>query len=184
MTANCRSDLAAQIKERLTMPEVARFYGFEPNRAGFLRCPFHAGDRTASLKVYPGGGGWHCFGCQKGGTVIDFVMELYGLPFRAACVRLNVDFGLGLTSDKPDRKAVQEARRKAEERKKHIEAEEAEEIALLEEHRYWWEIKREFAPRADGYLHPLYEQAVKILPYLEYRLDCCADRRWRKSVKS
>ena len=39
--------LAAGIKDRLTMEEVARRYGYEPGRSGFLRCPFHSGDRTA-----------------------------------------------------------------------------------------------------------------------------------------
>lgn len=59
------------------MDEVARHYGFEPNRAGFMRCPFHQGDHTASLKIYAGDRGWHCFGCNSGGSVIDFVMRLY-----------------------------------------------------------------------------------------------------------
>ena len=183
MMAICRSDLASQIKERLTMEEVARRYGYEPGRSGFVRCPFHQGDRTASLKIYPGQGGWHCFGCGKGGSVIDFVMELYGLSFSQACLRLNTDFGLGLTSDKPDKKAIQDARRRAREAEEKRAREEAEELALLAEHRYWWEVQQTFAPGPDGYIHPLYEQAVKVLPHLSYLLDCCADRRWRTSVE-
>lgn len=165
------------------METVARHYGYEPGRAGFLRCPFHAGDRQASLKIYPDGGGWHCFGCGKGGSVIDFVMELFGLDFRQACLRLNSDFGLGLTNDSGDRKKLREARKKAEEMEAQRQAEEAEEMALLDEHRYWWEVCQVFRPVSPDYIHPLYEQAVKLLPELEHQLDCCADRRWLKSAK-
>ena len=43
-------DLASQIKERLTAQEVVEFYGFHPDRSGFIQCPFHQGDRHASLK--------------------------------------------------------------------------------------------------------------------------------------
>lgn len=178
--ATSRSELAAALKDRLATEEVIRFYGFEPNRSGFLRCPFHAGDRTASLKVYHDG--WHCFGCGKGGSVIDFVMELYGLTFRQACLRLNADFGLGIVSGgaSADQRAIQEAREKAREIEEQKAREEAEESALLAEHRYWWEVRQVFEP-ADGYIHPLYEQAVKMLPVLGYMLDYCADRRWRRS---
>ena len=75
------------------MDEVVRHYGFEPNRAGFMRCPFHQGDHTASLKIYAGDRGWHCFGCNSGGSVIDFVMRLYDINFRQAVLRLDLDFG-------------------------------------------------------------------------------------------
>lgn len=36
-------------------------------------CPFHD-DRTPSFTVYPNTQTFHCFGCGKGGTVIDYVM--------------------------------------------------------------------------------------------------------------
>ena len=82
-------DLASQIKERLTAQEVVEFYGFHPDRSGFIKCPFHQGDRHASLKVYSGNKtGWHCFGCGAGGSVIDFVMKLFDIDFRQACVRI------------------------------------------------------------------------------------------------
>ena len=38
-----------ELKSRLFMPDVARFYGLEINRAGFAACPFHP-DNTPSLK--------------------------------------------------------------------------------------------------------------------------------------
>ena len=75
------------------MPEAARFYGYEPNRAGFIACPFHA-ERTPSLKLWPER--WHCFGCSAGGSVIDFVGRLYGLKPLDAVGKLDADFALGL----------------------------------------------------------------------------------------
>ena len=180
-------DRVSHIKERVPLEEAVRFYGFEPNRAGYLHCPFHGGDRTPSLKLYPNG--WHCFGCGRGGSVIDFVMALYGLDFRQACLRLDRDFGLGLSEQRmtrADYRALQLARQRAEEDKRKRAQEEAEELALLEEHRYWWEVKQAFAPETYGpehYIHPLYEQAVKELPWLAYLLDCCADRRWSVSKR-
>ena len=84
------------IKQTLSMTEVAERYGFSPNRAGFIRCPFHAGDNNASLKIYPGkGGGFFCFGCQTSGSVIDFVMRVFECSFSDAMKRLNSDFDLG-----------------------------------------------------------------------------------------
>lgn len=89
-------DRAAEIKVRVSMLDVIERYGYEVNRVGFMCCPFHSGDRTASLKIYPGERGWHCFGCGKGGSVIDFVMEHDGLSFKGACKTLDSMFGLSL----------------------------------------------------------------------------------------
>ena len=96
------NDLARQIKEHLTARQVVELYGFHPDRGGYIQCPFHAGDNHGSLKVYDGNKtGWHCFGCGAGGSVIDFVMRLFGLSFAQACLKLNCDFGLGLTGERP-----------------------------------------------------------------------------------
>lgn len=62
--------------EALTGEEVP------PN--GMVRCPLHE-DRTPSCKVYPDAArGWHCFGCQRGGTIIDLGAGLYGIAPRGA----------------------------------------------------------------------------------------------------
>lgn len=89
-------DKATEIKQAVTMRQVLDRYGYDVNRAGFMRCPFHSGDHTASLKIYQGDRGWHCFGCHKGGSVIDFVMEHDGVSFHAACKTLDSMFSLGL----------------------------------------------------------------------------------------
>ena len=166
-------DLGSQIKERVTALEAAEFYGFHHDRGGFIQCPFHQGDRHGSLKLYTGSRtGWHCFGCGAGGSVIDFVMRLFGVDFRQACVRINSDFSLGLTGERPSRaevSALAEARRRAAEKKA---AEEREVLEKAAEHCYWWEVLKYLAPKpGETSLHPLYAEALKRQPVLEYWLD-------------
>lgn len=176
--ASFRSDdPARQIKERLTMDQAARRYGFQPNRAGYIRCPFHQ-EKTASLKIYPGDRGWHCFGCGRGGGAIDFVMQLFSLTFPQAVVRLDADFNLGLTAGCPSpgarSKILEERRAEAERARKERE----EYCSAAREHRYWWEVKKYFAPSmeelgagSEPQYHPLYVEALRLLPWLEYWLD-------------
>lgn len=166
---------ADTIKQLLTMQEVAERYGFTPDRSGYIQCPFHQGDNHGSLKIYPGTGGWHCFGCGAGGSVIDFTMKLFDIGFRQAVVRLSADFNLGLVNGPVSpgkRTVIMEERRKEAERRAAIEAETREKAA---EYRYWWQVYKTFAPdeqsAAAGYLHPLFAESLKRLPMLEYRLD-------------
>lgn len=159
-------DMAADIRRMLTAQQVAEFYGFQVGRSGFMKCPFHANDNTASLKLYDGEGGFHCFACGAHGSVIDFVMRLFDLSFSQAVVRLSSDFNLGLTAHRLTRheaSKILEDRRKREEEKERA----AQEYRVVaEEHRYWWEVLKYF-----DFPHPLWERAVKRLPYLEDWLD-------------
>lgn len=83
-----------EIKNTVSMPDLVSHYGFKPNRAGFIHCPFHS-EKTASLKVYQDS--FHCYGCGAGGSQIDFVMLLCNLsPLEAARkiaddMRLDID---------------------------------------------------------------------------------------------
>ena len=167
-------DMAADIRRILTAQKVAEFYGFQVGRSGFIKCPFHANDNTASLKLYDGEGGFHCFACGAHGSVIDFVMRLFDLNFRQAVLRINADFHLGLTASKPDRaarSAAIEARREEQRRKDQAEANFRH---MVHELHYLQEARDAFQPIQQGddvYYHPLYVEAVKRLPYIEYWLD-------------
>ena len=167
-------DMAAEIKRLLPARQVAEFYGFQPDRSSFIKCPFHTGDHTASLKLYDGEGGFHCFGCGAHGSVIDFVMRLFDLNFRQAVLRINSDFRLGLTSSKPnraERSKVLEARREDPRRKDQPHA---NPNFTPPDHPHWREAEDVFVPVVQGekaYYHPLYAEAVKRLPYIEYWLD-------------
>ena len=167
-------DLAGELKRLLPASEVLPAYGFQPDRGGFLQCPFHQGDRHGSLKVYEGDRGWHCFGCGRGGSVIDFVMELFGLSFHEACRKLNEDFRLGLTDQRPSRAEITAWRRA---RRREAEARDraaAQVRRMAGEHRFWWAVKQQFEPRTEGDLErvpPIYTEAVNRLPYLAWWLD-------------
>ena len=107
-----------EVRERISTTEAARYYGYEPNRAGFICCPFHK-DRTPSLRLYPDG--FYCFGCGAGGSVIDFVGRLFHLDPLGAVRRLDQDFHLGLSVGRPptaeEREAARTRRHVAEARK-------------------------------------------------------------------
>lgn len=164
---------AERIKELVTMDNALLHYGFAPSRYGRIPCPLHNGrDKNFSYKK----NSFKCFVCGKSGSVIDFVMELYGLNFRQATLRIDKDFGLGVYGDKPDRVEYSKlmAERKAKEEAERAEEEEYKRLAA--EHRYWHEVAIVFAPEkpqtySSAYIHPLYAEAVKRLEYLEYITD-------------
>lgn len=112
-------DRAGEIKRLVPMTRAAPFYGLTVSRAGFCCCPFH-GEKTPSMKIYDGDRGYHCFGCHKGGSVIDFVMDLFGLSFVGAQKRLDADFNLGLFLDADDPNARQRAKIAAQARKQEL----------------------------------------------------------------
>lgn len=179
-----RENAYEEIKARLTMPQVAGHYGYEPNRSGFLRCPFHSGDHTASLKVYPGNGGWYCFGCGKGGGPVEFVRELFNLNRNDAIAKLNTDFDLRLTIHRGklsraemDRLHHEAAQRRAEieREREEQEKEELREIRMIWEYQHCWEMYQN--PHLFQHVRELYIVAVKKLPFLEYQLDTIADNR-------
>lgn len=87
--------MAAQvIRDQVKMDDILALYGYRP-RHGFLCCPFH-GEKAPSLKIYPDTGGWHCFGCGRGGSVIDFVMEHESCDFRSAVKAIDTALHLDL----------------------------------------------------------------------------------------
>ena len=88
------------IRDTVTMEQVLDLYGYR-TRGGFMRCPFH-GERNSSLKVYGGKKGWHCYGCERGGSVIDFVMEHENCDFRTAVYAIDNALHLGLMDPRED----------------------------------------------------------------------------------
>lgn len=107
---------AEDIRRMVPAREMFEFYGFPVNRAGFVCCPLH-GEKTPSLKVYHDG--WKCYGCGAGSSVIDFVMQYFGLSFLEAEKKLNADFRLGLPiGEKLTAEQQREADRIAEERRR------------------------------------------------------------------
>lgn len=102
--------MAAQtIRDTVPMQEILQIYGYQ-TKHGFMCCPFH-GEKAPSLKVYPDTGGWHCFGCERGGSVIDFVMEHEGCNFRTAVIAIDHALKLNLMDPNEDAFAAEDEKR-------------------------------------------------------------------------
>lgn len=94
------TNLFEEVRQRIPVREAALRYGFEPDRHEKICCPFHEDDHP-SLHLYSGGKGWWCYVCDMGGSVIDFVAKLFSLSPREAALKINADFALGLTGERP-----------------------------------------------------------------------------------
>lgn len=116
---------ADEIKRRVTVKQLCDALDIQVNRSGFAYCPFHADRKGRSLRVYDGPpSSFFCYGCQKGGSVIDFAMAYYGIDYRQAVARLDDLFDLGLPLTR--RLTAQERRAAEAERKRQAEQREAE----------------------------------------------------------
>ena len=70
-----------EIKQAYSMKDILVKCGLpEPNRAGFIKCPFHKGDHEASMKIYDKD--FHCFGCGANGDIFTFTEKFYGISFK------------------------------------------------------------------------------------------------------
>lgn len=170
--------IANRIKDILDTVEVFSYYGFQPNRSGFICCPFHA-EKTASLKVYPGHGGYHCFGCGHHGSVIDFVMAYFNLDFSSALQKLNDDFCLQLPiGEKLTLRKVREIQSAERKRKELEESWNAKLNNLQVEYDYvlgqtikFHRIIKNFAPKGpEDEFHPLFVEALKKINWVEDEL--------------
>ncbi|MEG2576002.1 MAG: CHC2 zinc finger domain-containing protein [Christensenella sp.] len=126
--------LAEQLKDVLTVQEVILKYGFELNYRNAMCCPFH-NEKTASLIVHKNNKSWKCYGCGEGGTVIDFVMKLYNINFGQACIRLNSDFNLGFTDERPNQAEIRRRRAQDFRKRQQDKRVRQEYDSLAEEHR-------------------------------------------------
>lgn len=78
-------------------------------------CPFH-GEKTASFSVSPQKGFYKCFGCGKGGSAYNFVMELEGLNFPEAIKRVAEISGVPLPEPIDDKNYERNKQRKKEQK--------------------------------------------------------------------
>ncbi len=86
------ADIVTVVGERVTLRRAGRNY------VGL--CPFH-GEKTPSFSVSREKGTFYCFGCKRGGDVIDFVAELDRLTFVEAVETLARRFGIELPLSSP-----------------------------------------------------------------------------------
>ena len=87
------TDYAELIRQSVSMPQILALYGFGSPRGHRMPCPLHNGVKpnfTFNNERFK------CYVCGAHGTVIDFVMQLYGLSFMDAMKRIDQDCKLGL----------------------------------------------------------------------------------------
>ena len=80
-------DVIAVVGQYVTLQKQGRKY--------IGLCPFH-NEKTPSFNVDPEKKFYYCFGCQKGGTIFNFLMEIEKLSFPEAAKRLAQKSGVTL----------------------------------------------------------------------------------------
>jgi len=173
-----------QIKAKVTVRQFLEHSGIRVNRQGFCVCPLH-GDRDASMKVYGGERGWTCYGCHKGGDVINLAKELYGVGLFEAIRRIDREFGLNIPLDeKPNTKDMflfraakirQETEREREEHRKELL--EKEYWDTFEMWQYLCRCVAELEPERDAETPAAFAGYVKMRAWYKDRLQDLEMRR-------
>ncbi len=94
-----------QIKSRLNITDLVGSY-IKIYKAGSnfkAACPFH-NEKTPSFFISPIRESWHCFGCNRGGDIFSFVMEIEGVDFLEALKILALRAGVELKNENPQNK--------------------------------------------------------------------------------
>lgn len=84
------------VLDQVPIEDVVKKYTKSLKRVGreYVACcplPGHT-ENTPSFHVSPDKGYYYCFGCQRGGNVISFYMEMEGVPFPVAVKALLKDY--------------------------------------------------------------------------------------------
>ena len=153
-----------EIKDLYSMKDILDRYGMpQPNRAGFICCPFHK-EKTASMKIYKKD--FHCFGCGANGDIFTFVMLMDGLTFKEAFRELGGEndnsFSTRLKIYQAQKK--REMQRKTEERLKR---KRELNYLLMEVYRKWLD---RLEPLSDGWT-----DTYNALQYQEYLWEILND---------
>ena len=101
-----------ELVERSDIVDVVSGYVRLGKKSGsnlFGLCPFHS-EKTPSFSVSPDKQIYHCFGCGKGGGVINFIMEIEGLTFPEAVEFLARRAGMPIPEEENDAESRKRAR--------------------------------------------------------------------------
>ena len=151
------------IKDRLTVAEVASYYGLKVNRKQMCECPFHK-DKHPSMKLNRDY--YYCFSCTATGDAVGLIASLYGLSQKDAAMMIIKDFNLDIETASHTHKQLNNENT---ERAFHL----ARRDALFYLHKYMdllEQAQTNFAPQTPEDLedcHPLFVEALMKLPLLE-----------------
>jgi len=108
------------LKTRADLVRIIQPYAADLKKKGanwMACCPFHQ-EKTPSFSVNPAKGFYKCFGCGKGGTAFNFLMEMEGLNFPEAVRRVAEISGIMLPEPVDDE--VYERSKKQRDEKKQL----------------------------------------------------------------
>jgi DNA primase len=98
-----------EIKIKLDVAEViGEYVPLKPSGSGSMKgvCPFHS-ERTPSFHVSRERQIWKCFGCDKGGDIFSFIMEMEGMTFPEALRHLADKAGVEIPEYRPTKETDQ-----------------------------------------------------------------------------
>ncbi len=120
------------LKNRADLVRIIQPYAQDLKKKGanwMACCPFHQ-EKTPSFSVNPSKGFYKCFGCGKGGSVYNFLMEMEGLNFPEAIKRVAEISGVMLPEPIDDKAYEANKKKKVEKKKLSDEIIELNKIAL------------------------------------------------------
>lgn len=156
-----------EIKQSVSMREVVEQYGYHPNRAGFISCPFHK-EKTASMKIYKDS--YNCFGCGANGDIFSFVMGMEHCDFKTAYKALGGSYKA--KSDNQRNLYHYHLQKRKEAEIKRLQRVEQEKEEVIEEIRMQRIFKMCFPVFTDDWC-----EAVNRLEYLFYKLEYLTEKR-------
>src|SRR5947209_1760853 len=93
---------------------VSDYVSLKKRGANYLACcPFHQ-EKTPSFNVNPARQVFKCFGCNKGGDVFSFVMEIEGCSFPEAVKTIAEKVGVPLPAVEDSRGMEERDRQRSE----------------------------------------------------------------------
>lgn len=166
-----RIDCALAIRNTVNVRDALNYYGLDFNNRGYALCPFHT-EGTPSFKcqnnVY-----WHCFGCLKSGDLIQFVVDYFGLAWRDALDKINVDFNLNLPLNRKatlgESLAASKHIREVNERRKQLARENEEYETMIDTYAAFDCAVMRWKPKpGDTELDPFYAYALHHVEHYKY----------------
>jgi len=163
------SDAVDQVKERLNVSElIGEYLKLEKSGNNYKAlCPFH-NEKTPSFMVNAERNFWYCFGCQKGGDIFSFLMEIEGLEFREALERLaertNVDLPKFQKIDPEEKSQKQKL------------------YEILEHSCKFYQYQFEKSKKADPIKKYLKDRTIKITQFEDFRIGFAPDA-WTKLLE-